>query len=559
MGFYFANPLGALALLGIAGVVLLHFLRRRSRQVTVSTLFLVQRALPSSEGGKRIRRFRNTLPFWVQVLTVIALAWLLAQPRWIDARSAQTVVAILDCSASMNAFRNETLQAAASELGRMESAAAHTHWIILRSDGSRLAAGSELSDVLIQSERAWRPVLGIHDPAEANRLARVLAGPGGSVIYFTDHKPSAAETSDALWVAVGEPIENAGFLGVGIAEGRWTALMKNFGRSARNVRWRIAGEAEWRDQQLGPGEAIELSGEVPAGSNRLTLELEGDRFALDDRVPIVRPQRKTLVIRVEDSEGFRSVFEQILRIAEPAEMTADGTPDISIEVSNPLIPRAFSGSAMVFAEDSGKPGRLLSGLIVSENHPLMKNLNWQGLIARDTFGIAYREGDTPLLWQGGRPLIFLRVQDNLPQLIFNFDIRHSNASRLPAYGLLIHRFLSNRRAEKAAYEAANVETRQKISVAGIGPIAAPDVPGFFSLKGSEGRILFDGAAQFTDSRESDFSAASSGRSEADTVELVRQRHAAGESIEPIWLLLVAALMLWNWYLTGGPARTPLTA
>ena len=98
MGFYFANPLGILALTGVAGILLLHLLRRRSRQIAVSTLFLVQRILPSSEGGKRIRRFRNSLPFWVQILAVIALAWLLAQPRWIDAHSAQTVVALFDSS-----------------------------------------------------------------------------------------------------------------------------------------------------------------------------------------------------------------------------------------------------------------------------------------------------------------------------------------------------------------------------------------------------------------------------------------------------------------------------
>ena len=90
MGFYFANPLGMLALTGIAVVALLYFLRRKSRQVTVSTLFLVQRAMPASEGGKRINRFQNTLPFWVQILAVIAMALLLAQPRWIDSRSAQT-------------------------------------------------------------------------------------------------------------------------------------------------------------------------------------------------------------------------------------------------------------------------------------------------------------------------------------------------------------------------------------------------------------------------------------------------------------------------------------
>jgi len=559
MGFYFANPLGILALSGIVGIVLLHLLRRRSRQMVVSTLFLVQRALPSSEGGKRIRRFRNSLPLWVQILVVVALAWLLAQPRWIDTESAQTVVAIFDCSASMSAFRKEALQAAAGEFRRMEFAAAHTQWILLRSDGSRIAAGSELSDILTQADRAWRPVLGTHDVTEASRLARALAGAGGSVVYFTDHKPAPEEASGVSWVAVGEPIDNAGFLGAGIEAERWNALLKNFSKKARDVRWRIVGEAEWRTQHLDPGVMAGISGELPVGINRLTLELESDQFGFDDRLPMVRPQSKTLAVRVVENEGFRTLFEQMLRIAEPVRIATSETQDISLEVFNPLTPRAFSGASVVFAEDSGRPGKLLSGLIVSENHPLMENLNWQGLIARDTFGITYHDGDTALLWQGGRALIFMRTRDNLPQLIFNFDIRQSNAARLPAFGLLMYRFFGMRRAEKLALEAANVETRQKISVAGVGSVAAPDVPGFFSINGPDGSVLFDGAAQFSDSRESDFSLATSGRSEDRSVELTRQSNAAGESLEPVWLLLVAALMLWNWYLTGSPAPTPRAA
>jgi hypothetical protein len=240
-------------------------------------------------------------------------------------------------------------------------------------------------------------------------------------------------------------------------------------------------------------------------------------------------------------------------------VAAQGASDITLEVFNPLNPTAVSGTAVIFAEDSGKPGKLLAGLIISENHPLMKNLNWQGLMLRDTFGIPPREGDLPLLWQGERPLILLRMQENLPQLIFNFDIRYSNAARLPAFGLLVYRFLSARRAEKVVFEAANVATRQRVLVAGIGSVAAPDFPGFFSAKATDGRVLLDGAAQFSDSRESDFTMASSGHSETDPAEPMRRKHSVGESMEPIWLFLLGALMLWNWYLTGGLARRPLPA
>jgi hypothetical protein len=458
----------------------------------------------------------------------------------------------------MSAFRQQTLEAAATALKRMEAASGSTQWIILRSDGFRLAAGFDLPSVLRQTNLDWQPAMGAHDLAEAKRLARTLAGTGGSVFYFTDHRPGDEDAAGLSWVAAGEPIENAGFLAAGIEEDKWTALLKNFGRLAREIRWRIAGEANWRSLHLGAGEAVELSGELPRQLDQLTLETDGDRFGMDDRAPLVRPRAKILAIRTVDNERFRPIFEQVLRVAEPV-VAPESTSDVTLEVSNPLNPRAVSGTAVIFAEDSGKPGKLLTGLIISENHPLMKNLNWQGLMLRDTFGITPRESDLPLLWQGEKPLILLRMQENHSQLIFNFDIRYSNAARLPAFGLLVYRFLSARRGEKVAYEAANVATRQRISVAGIGTIAAPDLPDFFSAKAADGRVLLDGAAQFSDPRESDFTMASSGRSETDPVEPIRRKHSVGESMEPIWLFLLGALMLWNWYLTGGPARRPLPA
>ena len=161
MNFFFANPWGLLALLGIPAVVVIHLLRRKSRRVVVSTLFLLERALPSSEGGRRFRLLQNSLPLWVQIFAVIALAWLLARPRWIDSQSTQTVVAVFDTSASMEAFRDETLLAASRELDRVKSASAKTQWIFLRSDAARLAAGPELSAVLADLEKNWQPDRGV--------------------------------------------------------------------------------------------------------------------------------------------------------------------------------------------------------------------------------------------------------------------------------------------------------------------------------------------------------------------------------------------------------------
>ena len=79
-GIFFANPWGLLALAAIPAIVAIHFLQEQSRRVRASTLFLLERAAPMPAGGIRLERFRNSLPFWMQVLAAAALAWLLADP-----------------------------------------------------------------------------------------------------------------------------------------------------------------------------------------------------------------------------------------------------------------------------------------------------------------------------------------------------------------------------------------------------------------------------------------------------------------------------------------------
>lgn len=556
---FFANPWGLLALLGIPAVLLIHLLRRKSRQVVVSTLFLVEHALPSSEGGRRIRRLRNSLPLWLQLLAVILLAWLLAQPRWIDQASTQTVVAVFDDSASLSAFRDRVLEAAGRELQPFQATAAATQWIFLRSDASRLASGSALGPVLQTARERWKPALGTHDPEEAFRLARTLGGEKGAILYFTDQPPRSGEARPSVqWISAGESLENAGFLTSSVAGDRWSALLKNYGTALREIRWRIEGkDAPWQTARLEPGAMTEISGTFPEGQDRLALELEGDRFGFDDRLPIIRPQEKPLVIDRQPDDGYEALFAQVARVAGPDPKS--GTADLVLAVYDPLSPALPKTSAIVFVKDSGQTSHPQTGLLVAENHPLMESLNWQGLIARETLGVPFRDGDIPLLWQGSRPMIFLRPEGDSLRLIFNFDVRRSNAARLPAFALLIHRFLAGQRKAKPAYEAANVETRQQLFLAGHGAVQAPNDPQFFSEKDAGGKALFDGAAQFADVRESDFREAAPWRGESAAVQASRQAHAAGAALDPLWALLLAGLMVGNWFATGAPpgrGKTP---
>jgi hypothetical protein len=239
-------------------------------------------------------------------------------------------------------------------------------------------------------------------------------------------------------------------------------------------------------------------------------------------------------------------MERILRIAEP---TTQGPPDLTLATYDPLSPVLPEGPAMLFLQDpAGKTLKPLPGMAVSENHPLMTDLDWRGLIVRDSFQVPFKPHDAPLLWVGERPVIFLRNAGGAPQLIFNFDVASSNASQLPAFALLLHRFLEERRSEKPAFAAANVTTGETLPLPGRE--RAPLVPGFFTIPGKDGTPRFEGAAQFGDARESNLLEATSGELDSAQSESIRLFNAEGQRFDSLWLLLLGLLMIWNWWLTG---------
>src|SRR5206468_12240541 len=108
--------------------------------------------------------------------------------------------------------------------------------------------------------------------------------------------------------------------------------------------------------------------------------------------------------------------------------------------------------------------------IAPERDPLVAGLNWQGWFGTGPYGFAPAPGDTPLLWQGRWPLMFVRaapaetasgkpaaVANSGRKLMLAFDWSTSNAARLPATVLLVRRFLETERDAQQASYAANFD------------------------------------------------------------------------------------------------------
>lgn len=600
MGVSFGNPLGFWALLGLPAVIAIHFLQRRVRREVITTLFLLETLQRESEAGRSWERLRSSWPFWLQLLMVLLLTWLLVQPRWRRTDTVQQIAVVLDASASMQAFRSETLAALEQHVMRWNDVAARTEYTLLTSapESPALYHGFSWQELVAEAKASWQSWLGAHDVTAALRHARSLAGPEGLVVFFTDHTPSMALPYGARFVAVGQSLENCGFTGVTLEEREgqmlFRAMVRNFSAHPQVRSWWIEAEGQRSPEtplELGPGQSHTVQGVFPEGIAACQVVLSGDRFAADDRLPLVRPQPKPLAVLMPPTQEtqatvLREIFAAFPHLGPPV---AEQIPDVTVTLYDPLQPALPATHAIVFAQDPHPGAAYQTGLLVAEPGPLMDGVNWQGLLVRQRLPLPSRPNDRVLLWQGEQPLILhRRAEEGRQQLLFNFDLHTSNARRLPALAVLLYRFLEQVRAEKVAPAAMNVVAGQKLELArrlgaGAPPLEwreepltsseaeklvppvmrerpatdllrAPVVPGFFHVS-QGGQPLLTAAAYFADPQESDFTAAATTDNLEGIAAALAEQHTMADTPWRLWVGVLMAALLLSWWMQAPRAES----
>lgn len=611
MSVTFANLAGFWALLGIPAILAIHFLQRQSQVLTISTLFLLDQMRRESVSGRRFERLRSSVPLWLQLLAVLLLTFILVEPRWVQPDSVQRIAVVLDSSASMSTvtYRENLDRELRKELEDLSRIAVHTEYVVLDSQvaGQPIYNGTEIVE-LMAAIREWSPAGGDHDFGPALRVGRSLVGGDGLLVLATDHLREEL-AYDARLLAIGEPKDNVGFAGLNIVEREdgeilWQAIVRNYADTPQTRSWFMqAGQQKTEDRSLTlePLEVRSLQGRFPEAADAVVLRLQPDDFTFDDYLPAVKPDPKPFAIAKISPPVLDETFAQILESFDGlVTPSAENPPDLALIAYDPLDPQPMPERAIVINHHRGVARSYLSGRIAAENHPLVAGLNWQGLISRQTPGIPRNDNDTVLVWQGERALVFLRTTEGARQLCFNFDLATSNAPRLPAFIVLLHRFVDELRAQKVAAEAANFEINQplqlsfavgeqfadeltqtstsisltqatssteSIPLTRAGLLRAPERPGFFEISqdGEEGKpgTLLRAAAHFADTREGDLRKAASQSDLRGLDNKLVEQHTEQDANWPLWLVLLLAALLASWYFVNRPtpqvAGTPATA
>lgn len=545
MSLVLTNPWGLLALLGIPALILIYYLRRQARVVTVSTLFLLQRSERESRAGRRFETFSNSLPFWIQVLAVLLLTWILVQPRYGHHRVTRQIAIVVDSSASMQPLREVLAEKLQPHLDLLQGSADHSSFIVLDHDPRRprLYQGDD-PRALLRSFEGWNPSDGALDPTAALRIARSLVGPDGTVVYLTDHDGPALPLSSHR-LALGTAKVNCGFTGVTVEqegdEFVWSAIVRNYSDVPQTREWTVETADRRRSEvqvvTLPARRFVTLEGRFPVGESRALLRLTGDEFPLDDVMPLVVKQPRVARLFVKGA-AVRGLGERMVRGFAHLD-DASGPEDADLTLTG-LIPEEGSSSEnplIIFPTEGSEPRP--TGPLLSEEHPLTTGLNFQSLSLRSVTKVELRPDDQPLLWSGEHPLILLRRDpiSRAEQLVFSFSLKESNAARLPSIAVLLHRFCETVARETFSPHTGILETSQLLAeefpkTAERGDLAlsftaldgeaeevplktgfrvtqrtAP-LPGFLSLD-YQGERLLDAAVYFADTREADLTQATS--------------------------------------------------
>ena len=579
------NLHGLWALLAIPLIVLIHFLQRRAKVQLVSTLFLLRQTQRESTSGRRFDRLVNSVPLWLQILAVLLLTWLLVQPRYVKAKSTQRIAIVLDSSASMRVFKDGIPTVIKQEIPRLQGNAANVEIWLLESDPSKpkIYQGSSTDDLLKALEK-WTPNSGATEPGNTLRVARSLVGAEGALTYITDTPLDYAPPYNTSLISIGEPRDNVGITGVSFEQRDdnliWKAVIRNYSDTDQQRTWLLEtpkGKSKPHTFTLHAGQLTTIQGAFPSHSPRCQIVLSSDNFTLDDTLPLVRPAPKPLLVFSTLSKDTIDLSDRMMR-SFPNLKQASTRADADLVITSTATTPTHS-HLIVFPRDKATNRPYLTGNIVATKHPLTDGLNWQTLLVRSSISLPHTKSDDVLLWQGNRPLIYLRTHPTSGKkaLILNFDINKSNALKQPSIAVLLLRFCEQLRKEKIAPESRITETSEPLELTrhrgkksppltytilaldatpieiknlppNTSPLTAPDSPGFFTItQGKE--TLLTSAAYFADTREADFSQCATDELRAPTLATAVDRHTRDDHLWRVWACLTLACLLGAWFFT----------
>ncbi len=503
-GLAILAPIGLLALLAVAAIVLIHMRQRTPPVLQLPSLRFWDPVREDSLDRRRLRKPPITLPFILQVLAALLLALALARPV-IDAipgfagqrTTPEHVIVVLDGSTSMLATTEAASSTTHWDLARREAIEVLDNWqagdvVTIILTGSRLQTSSastriqrdEMRETL---EDATAPG-GVADVDQALRLAASLVLPDreNRVVVLTD---GALRPNPAIAQSVPAPIE-LHVVGGGSGDQPNVAVTSIGYRPVpnRDQTWRLGFEVSafatdpvrlpYRVMADGadvvasevdvvPGEPRSIEVTLPAGATLAEVVIDvGDAFPDDNAATLLLGDATNAgldILLISDTPGS---LERALAALPDARVDTfpATTPGIralaagyDLTVFQGISPAAddVPETPMLFVRPSPMGdlfaiSGVMSGPVIDRfaaGSPILDGVDLAGVLFGETPAYALGPDEEELVRGSGSgltgPLIWTGEVDGERYVALGFDLATSNITQRVAFPVLIARAVAN--------------------------------------------------------------------------------------------------------------------
>lgn len=361
---YFLSPLGLVALVSVAPLVLLYLLRPKPSRLAVPTLAFLRAEAAGTQRNRVINRLTRNLLLLLQLLVLVLLAVSLAAP-YVPVSSTVAVdetVLVVDASASMATESGGSTRFDRAVAAARDAVTATTSIVVDDATGRVLlqrGTAAQAREALSSLPRTDTPG-GLR--AAINR-ATSIAGDDARLVVLSDFADEgewetavAAARAEGLRVELqqfdGGGRENVGIVDLAFGRASVTATVANTGEAAASRTLTLGDRSQ--SLELEPGDVTTATFDVPAGGGQLVLS-PGDSFPVDDVAPVTAPetaQIRVLLLTNDENRYLRTALEVIPEVdLTVEELPAAVTPEYDVVIFSNVDPERLLQGNLGVARD----------------------------------------------------------------------------------------------------------------------------------------------------------------------------------------------------------------
>jgi Ca-activated chloride channel homolog len=489
------NPLALLWALLIALVLLLHF-RRPSKILYLSNLHLWQIAVTESDDKRPIlQKIRKNRLLILQILFLSLMVLTLARPSLLLWNKSQTVVFVIDCSASMNAQEKEGTRldlARRKALKLVNETGGNDRVLIVQgklqpvlnyysgSDkGSLRQALENLSATQDSADIGQALIMGISSVGKGEPDGS--GDPDGSsdpyeAFVFSDGTqsiPLAGDNDRVHYIQIGESKDNVAITKLSVRNNPFSSYDReiyaeaaNFSDRANKFRLEMSLEKTLLlDQpvELSPGQRKSFAVKAPSagkGMIKASIDIQDDLNADNKATTSLDAKKISVLLATAGNRYLEKALNVNPRVVytmkKPEDCTAEELTKFDVIIVDGRAPGLLPpANYFILEHPEGAPTVVSKGLVSPlPRHPVMSFVNLRNVVVEEALPLKIGSSETVLIEEGGKPLMAASETGPFRMLRLGFDVRSSNLPLTLSFPILISNivdWLGSRTDEAASH------------------------------------------------------------------------------------------------------------